>query len=341
MQNSATPLLIAVATIFLLSFFVLVPVMRLVRRNACKWEAIAQHAEHIAGLAKTSAPGDPTIRTSRSLMLIEQDKALRERLLTKADKRADQMDAARDTAQDTAQRRLRLMSEIYEELHIPLSGITEMLDQMRQETRKVARDRNIDQLELTTRHLLRLLEDARLHAQLEGETLEVLHRPFSLFPLLETVIARTGPLADRRGMSLATSNRSYHTLCGDQARIEKILQTLLECMIQYSGRENIVLRCKPVDQYLPGNILIIQFSIEGTGGLVGPNRSHLLSYSLKETGQTDPSLRGTRLLLSLSGNLAQVLGGRIDVETSTTGDRALVLELPLEILPEDSQIDIP
>lgn len=176
----------------------------------------------------------------------------------------------------------------------------------------------------SARHLLDLINDVLDLSRIEAGQMELSNAPFDIRASIETVIGIATPLAQKKNLSLTASiHPSAGIITSDRRRVEQILINLVNNAIKFTEKGGIVL-----DSSVVKNELVT--TIRDTGIGIKPDQ---MSVLFKPFQQIESGLgrrhEGTGLGLSICKQLAELLGGRITVESQWGAGSSFSVVLPL------------
>lgn len=183
--------------------------------------------------------------------------------------------------------------------------------------------------------LLALINDILDLSKVEAGKLVLQPETFSLPRMLEQLAKEFEPLAAEKGLAFNTRVRPEvpERIFSDQQRIEQILKNLLSNAFKFTNKGSVHVEVEAMGTGLP-----IAISITDTGIGVPPEKQQLIFEAFE---QVDHSSRraygGTGLGLTISRQLANLLGGLIEIQSSAGKGSRFTLRLPLEIPQKGSK----
>lgn len=243
--------------------------------------------------------------------------------------------AARDSAQFEAETRMSLLATVSHEIRTPMTGILGMLEQVKEDNSARSRDRALSVIEGAVDALMRVLDDVLEHARAESGHMAIEDREFESSELIRRISELFSPLAKRKGIKLAIEPGPRETLVGDPARIQQIVANFLSNAIKFTAEGCVQLICEARDYSESSVTLAISVRDEGIGiehGKVGK----LFEPFEQATEATKKQFGGTGLGLYICKELAEAMGGSIEVESDVgVGSTfTLVLDLPRAVEAE-------
>jgi signal transduction histidine kinase/DNA-binding response OmpR family regulator/HAMP domain-containing protein len=134
----------------------------------------------------------------------------------------------------------------------------------------------------------------------------------------------------RLGFTIALDPTLPSVIATDAKRLQQILKNLLANALKFTERGSVSL------SIAPSNDQTIQFTVKDTGiGIASENRELIFEAFQQVDGTTNRKYGGTGLGLSISRELAQRLGGRIELTSAVGQGSTFTLSLPQQqIVPE-------
>lgn len=174
-------------------------------------------------------------------------------------------------------------------------------------------------------HLLELIRDVLDLARLESGRALVHAEPIRIVELLEEVRSTMQPLAARRGsrLDVGCGGDGDDTLVSDPRRVRQILLNLLANAVKFGRGRPVALRA------FLGDDVRLEVVDEGIG--IPRDKLESIFEEFVQVGETHEG--GTGLGLAISRRLAQLLGGRLDVESEPDVGSTFRLTLPRRLAP--------
>jgi CheY-like chemotaxis protein/HPt (histidine-containing phosphotransfer) domain-containing protein len=167
--------------------------------------------------------------------------------------------------------------------------------------------------------LLAIINDILDFSKIEAGRMELSSAAFDLRDLAEDVSEFCAEGAHRKGLEIACSlppdlPRSF---LGDAGRLRQVLVNLIGNAIKFTTAGEVSLRVDVVEE--ASEEAVIQFAVKDTGIGIKPEQLPRIFESFRQAdGSTTRRFGGTGLGLTISKQLVELMGGRIQVE-STVG----------------------
>ncbi len=176
--------------------------------------------------------------------------------------------------------------------------------------------------------LLGVVNDILDVARVESGKLVLSPRSFDLQRLLTEVYDMFSLTAADKGLKLRfdISVLKYPYLHGDPLRLRQILINLVGNAIKFTERGEVLLL---IDQQLDGETVNTEFSVIDSGiGITEEQQRRLFTPFIQVDGSTTRKYGGTGLGLSISKQLAEMMGGSIDLLSEFGKGTTFTLSLP-------------
>jgi CheY-like chemotaxis protein len=164
--------------------------------------------------------------------------------------------------------------------------------------------------------LLGLINDILDFSKIDAGKLELEHIAFDPLKIAESCVAIVAPRAYEKKLSLVchTAPDLPRAVLGDPSRITQILLNLLNNAIKFTPQGEVVLRveCEAEE----GAAVRLRFAVADTGiGIAAGQTDRLFEPFTQADASTSRHFGGTGLGLSICKRLAELMGGRIGVDS--------------------------
>jgi len=172
--------------------------------------------------------------------------------------------------------------------------------------------------------LLNLINDILDLSKVEAGKLEIHSEPFAVDQLLHGLDSVFRPLAEHKGLNLRLERGDDMPaeLVSDRQRVEQILRNFLSNAIKFTERGEVVLRLWSEQDS-------VAMAVTDTGmGIPEDQHAAIFEAFRQADGSTSRKYGGTGLGLTISRELAQLLGGSISVDSRPGEGATFTLRLP-------------
>ncbi len=225
------------------------------------------------------------------------------------------------------------LSNMSHELRTPLNSIIGLVKLLQDSPDEPLTEKQKQYLDIVLRNgqsLLELINDILDITRIEAGREEVRHDVMPLREFLEGLAGNVRPLAESKGLGfeLRLHPDLPHTLVSDQRKVKQILTNLLGNAIKFTDEGWIRLEARPAE--LDG-VPMVGMAVEDTGiGIPEDAREFIFEPFRQVDGSFTRRHGGTGLGLSISRKLAELLGGRITLESEEGKGSRFTLYLPVE-----------
>ena len=182
-------------------------------------------------------------------------------------------------------------------------------------------------IESSGNDLLNLINDILDIAKIEAGKVELQLSKFSVEGLLQKMVAAFQPMAQAKGLSFTTAIAAGapQRLRSDPQRLEQVLKNFLSNAVKFTERGEIAVHVAAAahDQ--------VAITVRDTGiGIAAEQQQVIFEAFRQADGTINRRYGGTGLGLSVSRELAWLLGGEISVESTPGQGSSFTLTLPIE-----------
>src|SRR3954451_22605521 len=164
--------------------------------------------------------------------------------------------------------------------------------------------------------LLTVINDILDVSKIEAGHLELEQRDFDLHELVETTSDVIAAAAHAKGLELSVliGDGVPRAVRGDRGRVAQILTNLLSNAVKFTPEGEVAVDVRV--EGVTGDHTTVSFSVRDTGiGIHGKDLDRLFQSSQQPDARTTRQFGGTGLGLPISRQLAEMMGGRLDVES--------------------------
>jgi len=223
------------------------------------------------------------------------------------------------------------LANMSHEIRTPMNGILGLAQLLAREPLAPDHHEMVARIRQAGRSLLEILNDILDFSKIEAGRLRIDSRPFELPPLLAQIGSLLGNTARQKHLELHVEPPSdlHGALIGDALRVEQVLVNLVGNAIKFTEKGDILLRILPIE--LSAAAVRLRFEVHDTGIGIAPDHvaSLFTPFTQADKGVTR-RFGGTGLGLSISKRLAELMGGKIGVESAIGVGSTFWFEAPFE-----------
>jgi signal transduction histidine kinase len=229
----------------------------------------------------------------------------------------------------------RFIANVSHELRTPLNailGYTQLFK--KDDALMVGQSRGVNTIHRSAEHLLALINDILDFSRVESEHLQLFPEHVNLSTFINTLVEMTVIRADLKDIKLNTvfSNDLPEKVFIDEKRLRQVLLNLLNNAVKFTDRGSVTFEITTKLSTKDQQKCSLLFSIADTG--VGIPQSMLkdifLPYQQVENAIT--SAEGSGLGLSISKNLLELMGSKLNVQSKKGQGSVFSFELTLSTM---------
>ena len=231
----------------------------------------------------------------------------------------EELRSAKEKAELANHAKSVFLANMSHELRTPLNGVLGYAQILQRDKSLTAEQRSsLAIIERSGYYLLDLINDILDLAKVEAGKIELSVTDANLLDLLQGIsdMTRLKTNAKNIAFRLEAAPTLPHVIRADERRLRQVLLNLLGNAVKFTERGGVTLRVSalPVlQEEAEGEIMRLRFEVEDTGiGLTEADLKHLFE-PFTQVGEARYKTQGTGLGLTISRNLARLMGGELRV----------------------------
>ena len=270
-------------------------------------------------------------RLTHSLRDLEKARQRAEHQARLLQSQAVELEQARDSALESMRAKSEFLANMSHEIRTPMNGIIGMSDllaetPLSEEQRDYART-----IRTSAEALLSIINDILDYSKIEAGKLGIEPADMNLRTLLEETVDLFAPAAHEKGLEIACliPPEFPENLRGDSRRIRQIIGNLVGNAVKFTETGEIAVEAHVVEDTLIGTR--VRLAVRDTGiGIPIERQTAIFESFTQADGSTCRKYGGTGLGLTISRQLAELMGGTIRLASKPRRGSTFWLELSLE-----------
>nr|WP_324259949.1 response regulator [Cellvibrio fontiphilus] len=247
---------------------------------------------------------------------IEQRHAIEIALLTEKEEKLETR-RQKNAAEDASRAKSQFLATMSHEIRTPMNGVIGMLEMLRDTPLDENQKHYIDVIHRSGETLLTIINDILDYSKIEAGKMELEETTFELDELVENCIQLFGATANKRQIELfgGLLPGVPQWLRGDPTRLRQIIINLLGNAFKFTSEGFISLQVSVLQQ-LDKDQIELHFAVQDSGiGIDMASAGNLFDSFNQADASTTRKYGGTGLGLAICKSLAELMGGKIGVES--------------------------
>lgn len=240
---------------------------------------------------------------------------------------------AKEEAEAANLAKSHFLATMSHEIRTPLNGVLGMAQAMSQDSLSPLQRERLDVVRQSGETLLAILNDVLDLSKIEAGKLDLEISEFDLSALARGAHAAFTAIAERQGLdfSLTVEDAARGVYRGDSTRIRQIVYNLVSNALKFTEQGEVSVGVQRDDGQLT-------FTIRDTGIGIPPDQLGRLFRKFEQAdASTTRRFGGTGLGLAICRELAQLMGGRVGVESAPGKGAKFWVTLPLERIGDEAE----
>ena len=211
----------------------------------------------------------------------------------------------------------QFLSNVSHEIRTPLNAVIGFLGLLERTALDPGQSAYVDKMAASSRHLLRLINDILDFSKVEARMMQLDLHPFALDDVIRDVADILRADCDRKGLSCrvdAGGLGGAHVV-GDAQKLTQVLLNLTSNAVKFTNAGGVGFAMQTLSE--GADHITIRFEVSDTGiGLHADQIGHIFKEFSQAEASTTRQFGGTGLGLAISQSLAELMDGRIEVDSA-------------------------
>jgi signal transduction histidine kinase/CheY-like chemotaxis protein len=242
--------------------------------------------------------------------------------------------SARRRAEDANRSKSEFLANMSHEIRTPLNGVVAMADALGQRDLNADEHEMVEVIRSSGATLERLLSDILDSARIESGQVTIETAPFHLGRAVHDVAALWRVPAEAKGVAVVAhvDARLDQLVEGDAVRVRQVLTNLVSNALKFTAEGEVSLTVEPG---VEGDV---RFIVTDTGvGFDEDQKARIFGRFQQADGSITRRFGGTGLGLAISRELVELMGGRLECDSTPGEGSRFWFEIPLLPVAEASQ----
>ena len=230
---------------------------------------------------------------------------------------------AKGKAEVAVETQKNFLANISHEIRTPMNGILGMSSLMKSTDLSDAQKKNLDVIEQSSEHLLKIIDDLLTFSKLDYKEIRLDIKEVDPISIVKYCFSILAEQAEANKVELVLKSTTHQKLSTDQVRLSQILINLISNAVKFSENSQVVVEINSVGNKGHLEFKVIDFGI----GIDESKQDAIFEPFIQLDSSSTKQYQGAGLGLAITAKLCKKLGGEITVESEKGKGSAFVFEL--------------
>ncbi|MGE5344103.1 MAG: ATP-binding protein [Candidatus Omnitrophota bacterium] len=240
---------------------------------------------------------------------------------------------AKDIAEKANKAKDQFLAKVSHDIRTPMNSINGFIKLLLQSELKPEQTEYLNIVNSSAHYLIGIINDILNFSKMESGQFEIRRSNFQLKKILNDIKNNFTQPANEKNIQfeIALLSNVPTSLYGDDIRLEQILNNLVGNAIRYTQEGKVRVEVSCIDKKSDNATILFKVSDTGKGIPREDRQRIFLPYEQLDKNKTVDSRNGVGLGLTISQQLVNKMGGKIEVESEPGKGSKFFFSIPFEI----------